>query len=225
MPKLDIMTTSGEKSASLELPAPFTTKPNASVLHQVVMAYLANQRQSPGHTKTRGEVAGGGRKPWKQKGTGRARAGSSRSPIWVGGGISFGPRSTANFSHRLPIKLKRLALRMALSSKVEANKLIIAADLNLKEAKTKLLASYLANLAPAARRILMVTADVDACLLRAAANLPQTEVATAKDLTTYDVILADRLIITEAAVGVLADRLAIDKAEVKEAAKPAVVKE
>ena len=211
MPKVDIMTTDGEKSTTLELPALFTTKPNPSVLHQVVIAYLANQRQSPGHTKTRGEVAGGGRKPWKQKGTGRARAGSTRSPIWVGGGITFGPRSSANFSQRLPIKMKRLALSMALSAKVEAKKLVVVADLNLSAPKTKMIASYLTNLVPDARRVLMVTAGTDAALLRAAANLPMTEVTTAADLTTYDVVLADWVIMTEPAIKSLEERLTADK--------------
>lgn len=207
MPKIDVMTTNGEKSTSLELPALFTIAPNQSVLHQVVVAYLANQRQSPGHTKTRGEVAGGGRKPWKQKGTGRARAGSSRSPIWVGGGITFGPRSTANFSQRLPIKMKRLALSMALSAKVEAKKLVVVTELNLSAPKTKLVAGYLTNLVPQAKRILIVTAGVDAALLRAVANLPQTEVVTASDLTTYQVMVADWLIVTSAAIRDLTERL------------------
>lgn len=185
---------------STALPAFFTATPKVEVLHQAIVAYLANARQSNAHTKTKGEISGGGRKPWKQKGTGRARAGSSRSPLWIGGGITFGPRSDANHSKRLPVKLRRLALSMALSTKVTDKKLIVVPSLTLTEAKTKQAAALIAKLAPEAKSVLLVLPTKNADLLQAVRNLPTTAAITVNDLNTYDVLNFDVVVMTDEAV-------------------------
>lgn len=132
----------GEKVDSITLPQDiFGLKVNADLLHQVVVSLQSNARKPIAHTKTRGEVRGGGKKPWKQKGTGRARHGSTRSPIWVGGGVTFGPRNERNFEKKINKKMKRKALLMALSTKVADNQLVIFDDLKMKEAKTKTMAN------------------------------------------------------------------------------------
>lgn len=207
MPKtnLDITQLDGTKGASIELPAFFTATPKKEVLHQAVVAYLANARQGNAHTKTRGEVSGGGRKPWKQKGTGRARAGSSRSPLWEGGGITFGPRSNQNFSQRLPVKIKRLALSMALSSKVIDDKFIVIESLKVDAPKTKLLVAILEKLAPKAGSILIVLAKPEDAVLRASRNLPNVSVMPVNELNTYDVLNFDTIILTNSAVTAAAE--------------------
>lgn len=205
MSKIDVLTLEGSKSTTLELPAFFTTEPKKEVLHQAVVAYLANARQGNAHTKTRGEVRGGGRKPWKQKGTGRARAGSSRSPIWVGGGITFGPRSDENHSKRLPVKIKRLALSMALSTKAEAGKLIVVDAFKVTEPKTKQVATVLNKVAPEATSTLIVVDQYDEQVLRAMRNLATAAVITVNDLNTYDVLNFDTVVMTQAAVTAAAE--------------------
>lgn len=199
-------------TVSSNWPAYFLTTPKINVLHQVVVGYLANARQSNAHTKTRGEISGGGRKPWKQKGTGRARAGSSRSPLWIGGGITFGPRSDANHSKKLPVKLRRLALSMALSTKVNDQKLILVPDLKLTAPKTKLAVALLSKLAPSAKSLLLVVDKMDLTLRQAVQNLPSTAITQAKDLNAHDVLNFDTIIITEPAVQ-LVDQLFGQKAK------------
>ncbi len=211
MPKLDLMTMSGEKSKAIELPAFFAAIPKKELLHQAVVSFLANQRQSNAHTKTRGDVSGGGRKPWKQKGTGRARAGSSRSPIWVGGGITFGPRSDANYSKRFPVKMKRLALSMALSDKAANSKLLVIDQLALSEPKTKHIAAFLEKVAPQAKSILIVTPTVSDTLFRATRNLPQAMIISLDEINTYDVLRHEFLILTEETVKAINERFATDK--------------
>jgi large subunit ribosomal protein L4 len=199
MPNSDVTTTEAPKKTTA-LPAFFTATPKMEVLHQAVVSYLANARQSNAHTKTRGEISGGGRKPWKQKGTGRARAGSSRSPLWIGGGITFGPRSDANHTKRLPVKLRRLALSMALSVKVTDKKLIIVPTVAIAEAKTKQAAALIAKHAPEAKSVMIVVPALDAVLMQAMRNLPTAAVTTVNDLNTYDVLNFDTIIMTEDAV-------------------------
>lgn len=204
MPKIDVLATDGTKKSAAELPALFSVTPKKAVLHQAVVAYLANQRQSNAHTKTRGEVSGGGRKPWKQKGTGRARAGSSRSPIWVGGGITFGPRADANHTHRLPLKVKRLALSMALSAKAATNKIKVIEPISLPEAKTKHVAALISRCAPQAASVLIVTADVDQMLLRAGQNIADAAIIAVAHLNPLLVMQFDEILITTDALERLA---------------------
>src|SRR4030043_2104409 len=132
----------GKELAQTRLPSEvFGVKMNADLVHQVVLFQMANQRQTLAHTKGRGEVRGGGRKPWRQKGTGRARHGSIRSPLWIGGGTTFGPTNKRNFEAKINKKAKKKALDMVLSSKANDKELIIMEDFKIKEAKTKVMAN------------------------------------------------------------------------------------
>lgn len=211
MPKLDILKIDGTAAGTLEVPTVLTIEPKTALLHQAVVTYMANNRLSNAHTKTRGEVRGGGRKPWKQKGTGRARAGSSRSPIWVGGGITFGPRSIENFSKRLPDKMKRMALAMALSMKISEGKVTIVDVLALTEPKTKNVAAMVSAIAPTATSVLLVTTNVDRLLLQASRNLSNTALINASDLNTFDVLNFGHLIIAKDAVEILEKQLGSEK--------------
>ncbi len=203
MTKIDIVKRDGTKESTLELPALFTASVKKELLHQAVVSYLANSRQSNAHTKTRGEISGGGRKPWKQKGTGRARAGSSRSPIWVGGGITFGPRSTANFTKRLPDKMKRLALSMALSAKTAANKIIVVEEFSVTEPKTKLVAQLISTIAPEAKSVLIVVEQYSPDLLRAIRNVPSAAIVTVNELNTYDILSFETVVFTKQAIAAI----------------------
>lgn len=136
----------GEKAGTIDLPNDiFGVAINADLLHQVVVGQQSNARHPIAHTKTRGEVRGGGRKPWKQKGTGRARHGSTRSPIWVGGGVTFGPRNDRNFEKKINKKMKQKALLMALSGKAKDGQLVIFEDMDATEGKTKVMANAIAK--------------------------------------------------------------------------------
>jgi large subunit ribosomal protein L4 len=192
---------------NLDLPAVFKTEPKKALLHQAVVMYLANARQSNAHTKLRGEVQGGGRKPWKQKGTGRARAGSSRSPLWIGGGITFGPRSDANYSKSMPAKMKRLALAMALSAKATAGKITVITEANVAEPKTKLVADMVQSIAPQATSVLIITTQTNAEFFRATRNLSNVAVVTVNDLNTYDVLNFDQLVFTKDAIAAVDAKL------------------
>lgn len=198
--KADVYSLDGTKESSLKLPAIFAVEPKKAVLHQAVVTYLANQRAGTAHTKTRAEVAGGGRKPWRQKGTGRARAGSIRSPLWTGGGVTFGPRTSRNYRKRLPTQLKRLATAMALSAKAEAGDIIVVSDLTLKTPKTKEAATVLAKLVPKATSLLVVTAKPNAMLLQATRNLPAVAVVPANELNAFDVLSFSKILLTKEAI-------------------------
>ena len=147
MSKVNIYNQKAETVGELELDAKvFAVKPNEALVHQAVVAQLANERQVLAHTKDRSEVRGGGKKPWRQKGTGRARQGSIRSPQWIGGGIVFGPLKTRNFSLKINKKMKQKAMFMALSDKLASNDLIVLDNLEMKESKTKAFDLILTNL-------------------------------------------------------------------------------
>lgn len=203
MAKLTVLKPDGTKGSDVELPSLFATEPKKELLHQAIVAYLANTRLSTAHTKTRGEVRGGGRKPWRQKGTGRARAGSSRSPIWVGGGITFGPRSSANHSKCFPTKMRQLALAMALSSKLNNKEITVVEEINLPEPKTKFIQSFVGTITPKATSVLIVTAKNDSNLLRASRNLPGVEITDVQSLNTYDTLRFDHLLFTKEAISLL----------------------
>lgn len=214
MSKVNLLKLDGTPNGTIDVPAVFSVEPKKELLHQAVVTFLANSRQSNAHTKTRGEVSGGGRKPWKQKGTGRARAGSSRSPIWIGGGITFGPRSDANHSLKMPTKMKHLALAMALSTKIEAKKLIIAEGITVSDAKTKQAAQLIKNMAPEAKTVLLVTATIDPAVLQAIRNIPTVAAIKASDLSTFDVLSFDQIIVAKDAIEVIEKQLADVKAKV-----------
>lgn len=175
------------------------------LLYEVVKMQRANRRAGTSATKTRAFVRGGGKKPWRQKGTGRARAGSIRSPLWVGGATIFGPQPR-DYSYRLPASARKAALRSALAAKVRGGKLLVVDNLTLEAPKTKLLAKLLADLQVASA--LIVIPSRDECLERAARNLPDIKVLRAEGANVYDLLRYDRLILTQAAVPALLGRLA-----------------
>lgn len=169
------------------------------LLKAAYTAYLANGRENLAVTKTRGQVRGGGKKPWKQKGTGRARFGSSRVPIWRGGGITFGPTGTENYSKQLNVKAKRQAIRQALSLASQAGKVSVIEDIVSKDGKTAELAKLLAKV-NATRNVLLVVDNKTPELLRAARNLPGVKVVTGRYVNVYDVLNADCIMFSQPAL-------------------------
>lgn len=178
------------------------------LLKAAYVAYLANGRTSAGNTKTRGLIRGGGRKPWKQKGTGRARFGSSRNPIWRGGGIVFGPTGEENYSHKMHTTMKRQAIRQALSVASEAGKLIVLEDLSFKDAKTSEAAKLFVKIG-ATKNILLVVADKTPELLRATGNISTVKLVQARYINVYDAMNADHIVITSEALKVVSEWLAV----------------
>jgi large subunit ribosomal protein L4 len=174
---------------------------NHELLKQAYVAYLANGRINLAVTKTRGLVSGGGKKPWKQKGTGRARFGSSRVPIWRGGGITFGPTGLENYSHKLPTATKRVALRQALSTAADANKLVIIEDISLK-GKTADAVKLLGKLGAKRNTLIVVEAKTPE-ITRSVSNLSDVQVVTAKYLNVYDILNADHIVLTTKALAVV----------------------
>jgi len=171
-------------------------KINLSLIKQALISSQANRRSAGAHTKTRGEVSGGGKKPWKQKGTGRARAGSSRSPLWKGGGITFGPRSDANPSKRLPKKMTIRAKEELLKLKKDQKLLVEVQSLHLKEPRTKLAVQLLTDLKLAKRKVILVTLKLEPELILAVANLPGIEVCQKQDLS-IDKLIDNRVVALE----------------------------
>jgi large subunit ribosomal protein L4 len=179
---------------------------NHELLKEAYIAYLSNSRDNLAVTKTRGLVRGGGRKPWKQKGTGRARFGSSRNPIWRGGGIVFGPTGEENYTKSLNVKAKRLAVRQALSIAATENKVVIIEDLISKAGKTGELAGLLTKIGVV--RNVLVVVDVKAPeLIRASQNLSHVKLVSAKYLNTYDALNADQIVFTKKALAITTEWL------------------
>lgn len=199
MPKVTVFNQTGSEVGDIELAdSVFGIEPNESVLHDAVVMQQASLRQGTHKTKGRSEVRGGGRKPWRQKGTGRARQGSIRSPQWVGGGVVFGytPRS---YSFKLPKKVRRLAIKSALSSKVQASEVIVLEDLKFDAIKTKDMAAVLSGLS-IAKKALVVVSDYNENVELSSRNLPNVTVLTADSVNVLDVLKHDKLVLTKAAV-------------------------
>jgi len=175
---------------------------NHELLKQAYSTYLANGRENLAVVKTRGLVSGGGRKPWKQKGTGRARFGSSRNPIWRGGGIVFGPTGEENYSKMLNVKAKRLAVRQALSLSAEAGEIIVIEDLASKEGKTAELTRLLSKIG-ASKNTLLVVDHKTIELVRASNNIGSVKLVTANYLNVFDVLNADTIVVTTAALSAI----------------------
>lgn len=206
--KLDVYTQQGEKlkiKASLDEDI-FGVAPNKDLLAQYVRVKRANQRQGTAKVKTRAEVRGGGRKPWRQKGTGRARHGSIRSPLWVGGGRAHGPKPK-DWSLKMPAKMKNAALAAALSSKRQSGDLLLLNKLELTEVKTQSLVKILSKL-PVKDKILLVLGGVDRNVVLSARNIPGVRTVPAKDLNAYEVLDTKTLVLTKEALKVLQERLA-----------------
>lgn len=176
------------------------------LLKQAYVAYLSNGRDNYAVTKTRGLVSGGGKKPWKQKGTGRARFGSSRNPIWRGGGIAFGPTGEENYTKSMNLKAKRLAIRQALSLSAAHNKLVVIEDLASKDGKTAELVKLLAKIGATRRTLIAVDHKTDE-LNRAVNNLQDTKLVQAKYLNVYDILNADMVLLTSAALATVTEWL------------------
>jgi large subunit ribosomal protein L4 len=190
----------GTETGSQELPASlFGCEVNEHVIHEAVVAYLANQRQGNASTKERSDVRGGGRKPFRQKGTGRARAGTIRSPIYRGGGVVFGPHPR-NYRIELPKRIKRRALLSALSSRADDGSVSVIADLDYTEPKTKNFASLLNNMDAAKNKVLFVMDKTNLAVVKSARNIPYVKVTLGNMVTTYDVVWADKIILTEGAL-------------------------
>lgn len=208
MPRLvaPVYNAAGEQVDEMELPAAIFAQPvNLPLLHQAVVAYLANQRQGTAATKTRGEVRGGGRKPWRQKGTGRARQGSIRSPLWRKGGVVFGPRPRS-YRQSLPKKARRQALRSALSAKARDQEVLILDGLTLPAPKTKVVATLLGRIG--ASDALLVSPELDRNLVLSVQNLPKTEAMRAQDLNAYKVLRHQKVVLLKGAVERLMEVLA-----------------
>lgn len=180
--------------------------PNHELLKQAYVAYLANGRRNLAVTKKRGEVSGGGRKPWKQKGTGRARFGSSRVPIWRGGGITFGPSGNENYSHKLPTESKRKAIRQALTIAATEGRIKVIETFECKDGLVKPTVALLKKL-DATRNTLLVVSNKDALAERATANVQEVTLVQAKYLNVYDIVNADNIVVTVEALAMINDWL------------------
>jgi large subunit ribosomal protein L4 len=202
-------TSSGSKSAAIvKLPAYIfgTEIKNHELLKNAYLAYLANGRQNLAKTLKRGEVRGGGKKPWRQKGTGRARFGSIRNPIWRGGGITFGPSGNENYTINLSAKSKNLALRQALTIAAKDNRVSIIEDIVIKDSKTSSLIKILEKIGALDKTLIAVAALSDG-LKFASQNLSSIKVTTVKNLNTFDVLNCNNLVLTKEAIKAIEDRL------------------
>lgn len=179
---------------------------NHELIKAAYVAYLANGRGNLAQTKTRGLVSGGGKKPWKQKGTGRARFGSSRNPIWRGGGVAFGPTGNENYTHKLHTTAKRQAIRQALSLAADGGKLIVLEDLKIKESKTSEAAKLFTKVG-VTKNALVVVADKTEDTVRATRNLSNVKLVQARYLNVFDVMNADHIVITSDALAAVSDWL------------------
>jgi large subunit ribosomal protein L4 len=199
MPKLDVLNVSGEKIGDIDLnPGIFGIEVNEYVLHDVVKNYLANQRQGTQSAKTRAEVRGGGKKPFRQKGTGRARQGTTRAPHYVGGGVAFAPKPR-DYSYKLPKRVKRLALFSALSAKVAAGEVIVLDELAMDAPKTKDMIKILSNI-KAEKKSLIVLPEVNENVLKSSTNIPGVATTFVGSLNVYDILNHNNFVITKKAL-------------------------
>ena len=195
MPKIDVYDIEGKKVNDVELNEDiFGIIPNEELVHSVIVNYLANQRQGTQSTKTRAEVRGGGKKPWRQKGTGRARQGSIRAPHWVGGGIALGPKPRS-YSYKLNKKEKRLAIKSCLSSKVIENELTVVDKIELKEIKTKEVAKMLNNLKLAGKTLILLP-EKNEVIQKSARNIEGVKTLSVNTINAYDLVNYNNLVIT-----------------------------
>ena len=199
MPTIGLFNKEANKVGEIQLNDQiFAVEVNTDAIHQVVVAQLANKRQGTQSAKTRAEVRGGGIKPWRQKGTGRARQGSIRAVQWIGGGVAFAPKPRS-YRYTLPKKVRRLAMKSALTSKVQANEMIVLDALTMDAPKTKEFATILNNV-NAAKKALVVMAEKNENVIKSAANIPNVETALVNTINVYDILKYDSFIITTDAV-------------------------
>lgn len=206
MPVVAVYSTNGEQVGEMQLSDKvFGEQINEAVIHEVVVNQMANQRVGTSSTKSRGEVRGGGRKPWRQKGTGRARAGSRRSPLWRGGGVVFGPKPR-DYSYSLPKKVRRLAFRSALSAKLAEDKMVVLEELDFEEPKTKKMVEILKRFS-ADKKAVVVTASKNENVEKSARNIPGVLPRTSDRLSVLDLVTYDKLVLTRDAVARLQEVL------------------
>lgn len=197
MPEVKVFNQDGSEAGSIQLEdAVFGIEPNEHVVHEVVVMQRAAKRRGTHAVKNRSKVSGGGRKPWRQKGTGRARQGSIRAPQWVGGGVVFGPTPEKNYKYKLPKKVRRLALKSVLSSKVKNDDMIVVSELSFEKPKTKELVNVLQGL-NVADKALIVTAEKQDNVVLSANNLQDVKVITVNEVNVLDVVSHDKLIMTK----------------------------
>ena len=194
MPKVDVYNMQGKKVSDVELSeAVFGIEPNENIVHSALVNYLANQRQGTQSTKTRAEVSGGGRKPWRQKGTGRARQGSIRAPQWIKGGIALGPKPRS-YSYRINKKEKQLSIRSLLSAKVLDNELTVVDKLEVEEAKTKVMAKALTDL-KVEGKALIILADRNDNVLRSSRNIEGVKTIELNTINVFDLLNCNKLVL------------------------------
>ncbi|MBP5303688.1 MAG: 50S ribosomal protein L4 [Clostridia bacterium] len=199
MPTVSTFDMTGTKAGTMKLAdSVFGITPNKAVMHSMVVNYLANQRQGTQSALTRSEVSGGGRKPYRQKGTGRARQGSTRAVQWYHGGVAFAPKPR-DYSYILPKKVRRLAMKSALSSKVLDKELIVLKELSLDEIKTKAMAEVLGNL-KVGKKVLLVLPENNETLIKSARNIPGVKTALVNTLNVYDILNCNNLVVVKDAV-------------------------
>jgi len=202
--KISVFNQEGKEISQTLLPKEIFDVPfNSDLVHQVVVSQTANRRKVIAHTKNRGEVSGGGKKPWRQKGTGRARHGSTRSPLWRHGGVTFGPTKERIFKKKIPKKMKRKALFMVLSAKVKNNLLILLDKLKIEKVKTKLMTEILKKLPSKVESSLIALPELDKNIILAARNLPHIETIQVKDLNCLDLLSFKYLIMPKDSIKVL----------------------
>lgn len=199
MPNLAVLDMEGKKVGTIDLSdSVFGIEPNAAVMHKMVVNYLAAQRQGTQSTLTRTEVSGGGKKPWRQKGTGRARQGSTRAPQWIHGGIVFAPKPR-DYRFSVNKKVRRLAMKSAFSSKAQDQEIIVLDSIKMDDYKTKTVVAMLKAI-EADKKALIVLADVDSKVIKSANNIPGVKTAQVNTLNVYDILHADKLVIVKDAV-------------------------
>ncbi len=201
MPKVAVYDITGAKTGELELnDSVFGVEVNEAVLHQAVVMQLASQRLGTASTKTRGLVRGGGRKPWKQKGTGRARAGSTRSPIWVGGGTTFGPQPRS-YAFRMPRKQRRLAIKSALTAKLQDGELVVVDSIAFDAPKTKNVINMLSGFDATSKKSLIITGEIVENVEKSARNIPGVKaIPASSSLNVYDLLYHDKVFVTKEAI-------------------------
>jgi len=207
VPQAEVFSPKGEKVGEIGLSeAIFGREPNVSLIRSAVLAHLNKARVGTVKVKTRSEVSGGGRKPWRQKGLGRARAGATRSPVWRHGGVAFGPQAR-DYSWGISKKVKKLALKSALSAKAQDGQVVVLTDLKMAAPKTKDLWRFLTAMGME-KNVLIVTSEMEPNVVLSARNIPGIAVTTAQELSTYQAMAAKHLLITEDAVRKLEEALA-----------------
>ncbi|BBB91360.1 MAG TPA: 50S ribosomal protein L4 [Methylomusa anaerophila] len=208
MPKVAVYDITGVQTGEMELnDNVFGVEINEAVVHQAVVMQLASQRLGTHATKTRGVVRGGGRKPWRQKGTGRARSGSTRSPVWVGGGTVFGPQPRS-YKFSMPRKVRRLAIKSALTAKVNAGQLLVVEDINFAEPKTKNVVKMLDGFQAQDDKALIITAEANENVEKSSRNIPGVKTINSLGLNVYDLLHHNKVLVTKDAVAKIEEVLA-----------------